>query len=101
MVIAVELAAYADALAGEAEALAARVERSRSRLRVAAIERAARSDLAPRTIATLEGLGLLATDARRARAELREAEDALAALVELQAWVERKLAAAADGLSAA
>ena len=66
----VELAIYADQLAGEAASLAARAERARSRLRQAAIE-------------------------KRARAELSELEAALEALEELQAWVEAELATAA------
>jgi hypothetical protein len=41
----VELAVYADALAGEAASLSARAERPRSRLRQAAIERRARTEL--------------------------------------------------------
>ena len=90
----VDLAIYADALAGEHAALAARAERARSRLREAAIERAARHDLAPATVGALEDLGLLrCVDDREARAELRELELALTALAELQAWVERRLAA--------
>jgi hypothetical protein len=55
----VDLAVYADALAGEAAALAARAERVRSRLREAAIERDARSDLDASTIDALQALGLL------------------------------------------
>jgi hypothetical protein len=89
----VDLAIYADALAGEAASLAARVERARSRLRQAAIERAARDELAPATVARLEALGLLAT--RVDRGELRELEDALDAVERLQAWVEGRLAASA------
>ena len=41
----VDLAIYADALAGEAASLAARAERARSRLRQAAIEKRARTEL--------------------------------------------------------
>jgi hypothetical protein len=89
----VDLAIYADALAGEAASLAARVERARSRLRQAAIERAARDELAPATVARLEARGLLAT--RVDRGELRDLEDALGAVEELQAWVEGRLAATA------
>jgi hypothetical protein len=89
----VDLAIYADALAGEAASLAARVERARSRLRQAAIERAARNELAPATVARLEARGLLATHVDRG--ELRELEDALDAVEELQAWVEGRLAATA------
>jgi hypothetical protein len=90
----VDLAVYADALGGEYAAIAARAERVRSRLREAAIEREARTELAAETIDALQGLGLLrAVDERAARAELRELEHSLEALAELQAWVERRLAA--------
>lgn len=90
----VDLAVYADALAGEAAALSARAERVRARLREAAIERDARSDLDAETIDVLQTLGLLrGFDERAARAELRDLERSLAALGELQAWVERRLAA--------
>jgi hypothetical protein len=91
----VDLAVYADALAGEAAAFAARAERIRSRLRQAKIERRARNDLPPRTVDRLEALGILCgTDERQAHAELRELEESLAALERLQAWVEEELAAA-------
>jgi hypothetical protein len=89
----VDLAIYADALAGEAASLAARVERARSYLRQAAIERAARDELAPATVDRLEALGLLAT--RGDHAELRELQVALDAVEELQAWVEQRLSEAA------
>jgi len=79
----VELAIYADALAGESASLAARAERARSRLRQAAIEKRARSEISG------------AIDEGAARAELREAEAALDALEELQTWVEGELASAA------
>jgi hypothetical protein len=92
----VELAIYADALAGEAASLAARVERARSRLRQAAIERRGRAELSETAIERLEALGLLGgIDERGTRAELRELESALDALEELQAWVESELATAA------
>jgi Spy/CpxP family protein refolding chaperone len=92
---AVELAVYADALAGEAASLSARAERARSRLRQAAIERRARSELSEATIERLEALDLLGTiDERAVRAELRELEAALDALEQLQAWVEAELAEA-------
>jgi hypothetical protein len=91
----VELAIYADALAGEVESLAARAERARSRLRQAAIEKRARRDLTAVAVERLEALGLLgAIDETAARAELREIEAALDALEELQAWVETALTAA-------
>lgn len=90
----VDLAVYADALAGEAAGLSARAERVRARLREATIERDARSDLDADTIDVLQSLGLLrVVDERAARAELRDLERSLAALGELQAWVERRLAA--------
>lgn len=95
---AVELAIYADTLAGESASLSARAERARSRLRQAAIEKRARRDLTEVAVGRLEALGLLgAIDEPDARAELRELEAALDALEELQAWVETEL----SGLSAA
>jgi hypothetical protein len=95
---AVELAVYADALAGEAASLSARAERARSRIRQAAIEKRARRDLTDAAVTRLQALGLLgAIDEPAARAELRELEGAIDALEELQSWVETELA----GLSAA
>ena len=91
----IDLAVYADALAGESAALAARAERVRSRVRQAKIERRARNDLPTNTVDRLEALGILCgTDERAAHGELRELEESLAALDELQAWVESELAAA-------
>ena len=88
----VDLAVFADALAGEHAALSARVERLRSRLRQAKIERRARNDLSAATVDRLEALRLLRpADGRAVRAELRELEESLAALEELQAWVEEEL----------
>jgi glutathione S-transferase len=90
----VDLAIYADALAGEAAGLAARAERARSRLRQAAIEKRARRELTPVAVERLVLLGLLgAIDESAVRAELRELEAALDALEELQSWVESELAA--------
>ncbi len=92
---AVELAVYADALAGEAASLSARAERARSRIRQAAIETRARIELTAVAVERLEALGLLgAIDEPAARAELRELEAALDALEELQGWVEGELEAA-------
>jgi hypothetical protein len=92
---AVELAVYADALAGEAASLSARVERARSRIRQAPIEKGARAELTALAVERLETLGLLgAVDVTAARAELRELEAALDALEELQSWVEGELEAA-------
>ena len=90
----IDLALYADALAGESAALSARAERIRSKLRQAKIERRARNDLTAATVDRLESLGLLGgVDERAAHGDLRELEDSLAALEELQAWVEEELAA--------
>ena len=89
----VELAIYADALAGEAASMAARAERARSRLSQVAIEKRARAEVGEGAIQRLEAFGLLGTiDGRAARAELRELESTLEALEELQAWVEAELA---------
>jgi len=91
----VELAIYADALAGEAASLAARAERARSRIQQAAIEKRARAELSKAAIERLEALGLLGgIDERAIRAELRELEAVLDALEELQGWVEEELAEA-------
>jgi len=89
----VDLAIYADALAGESASLAARAERAHSRLRQAAIEKRARSALSESAAERLEALGLLGSvDEAATRAELRELEAALDALDELQTWVEAELA---------
>jgi cell fate (sporulation/competence/biofilm development) regulator YlbF (YheA/YmcA/DUF963 family) len=89
----VELAIYADTLAGEAASLAARAERARSRLRQAAIQKRARAELSEAAVDRLETIGLLGSlDEAATRAELRELERALDALEELQAWVEAELA---------
>jgi hypothetical protein len=94
-VLSVDLAIYADALAGESAALTARAERLRARLREASIERAARRALPRPTVEQLQRLGLLRTiDERSVRAELSQLDDALDALGQLQAWVEQKLEAA-------
>jgi hypothetical protein len=89
----VDLAIYADALAGESASLAARAERAHSRLRQAAIEKRARSALSEAAVDRLEARGLLGSvDEAATRAELRELEAGLDALDELQAWVEAELA---------
>jgi hypothetical protein len=89
----VDLAIYADVLAGESASLAARAERAHSRLRQAAIEKRARSELSEAAVERLEALGLLGSvDETLTRAELRELETSLDALEELQAWVEAELA---------
>ncbi len=91
----VDLAIYADALAGEAASLAARAERARSRLRQAAIEKRARQELTPVAVERLEAAGVLgAVDETEARRELRELEAALDAVEELQSWLEAELVSA-------
>jgi hypothetical protein len=89
----VDLALYADLLAGEAASLATRIERERGRQRQATIEREARAALAPVAVERLEELGLLST--RGDPALIVELEESLDAIELLQAWVERALARAA------
>ena len=89
----VDLALYADLLAGEAASLAARIERERGKQRQAAIEREARAALAPVALERLEELGLLST--RADAALIVDLEESLDAIELLQAWVERALARAA------
>jgi hypothetical protein len=91
----VDLALYADELAARAATLAAQLERARCRLRQEAIEREARRALGEGSVVRLEALGLLrASDAHAIRMEIRELAASLAAVEELQAWVEERLAAA-------
>ena len=89
----VDLALYADALAGEAAAIAARIERERGRVRQAEIERAAVRDLPTPIVSALRERGLLAT--RGDIEELLALEETLDALERLQAWVEARLSRAA------
>jgi hypothetical protein len=85
----IDLALYADTLAGEAAALAARIERERGRLRQSAVERRARDALPDVVVERLEELGLLAT--RGDVTTLADLEEALDAIEALQAWVEEQL----------
>jgi glycine cleavage system pyridoxal-binding protein P len=85
----IDLALYADTLAGEAAALAARIERERGRLRQAAVERRARDALPDVVVERLDELGLLAT--RGDVTTLADLEEALDAVEALQAWVEEQL----------
>lgn len=88
----VDLAIYADTLAGEHAALTARLEQARSRLREAAIERDAREHLPPEAVRELESLGILGgVDERTARSEIRRLSRALEAVEQLQFWVESRL----------
>lgn len=92
---AVDLAVYADSLAAEAGALAARLDRSRRRLREAAIEQEARRALPATTRHRLEALGLLRPPTAADELEdVAEAQADLAAIERLQAWVEEQLYAA-------
>lgn len=89
---AVDLAVFADVLAGRASTLAARLERTRDAIRQAALEREARRELAPETVARLEALGILSpAEPREQHAEARRLAADLAAVEELQAWVEARL----------
>jgi hypothetical protein len=85
----VDLALYADTLAGEAAAVAARIERERGRMRQAEIERLAARELPTPVVSALRELGLLGT--RGDLQTLAELEDSLDALEALQAWVEEAL----------
>ena len=97
---AVDLALYADELAARSATLAAQLERARGRLRQAAIEREARRALDEGLVERLESLGFLrGADTKVARAEVVELASAVAAVEELQAWVERRLYAAREGLT--
>jgi hypothetical protein len=93
MVRSVDLALYADMLAGEAASLAARIERERGKQRQASIEREARAALAPFAVERLQELGFLAT--RGDAATIVELEESLDAIELLQAWVEGALVRAA------
>jgi len=85
----IDLALYADALAGEAASLAARIERERNRLRQASVEQSAREELPAAVVGQLEALGLLST--RGDVQALVELEESLDAVELLQAWVEEAL----------
>jgi uncharacterized protein involved in type VI secretion and phage assembly len=98
----VDLALYADELASRAATPAAELERARCRLRREAIEREARRALDEGSVARLDAVGIFHRGGTGAlRSELRELSAFLAALGELQAWVEARLAAAQEELSAA
>jgi hypothetical protein len=88
----VDLALYADALAGEAAALGARIERERGRLRQQSVERAARAELSEAAVERLVELGLLTTRGDPER--LAALEESLDAVDVLQAWVEARLSLA-------
>lgn len=95
----VDLALYADVLSAKAARVAAELERTRGALRQAAIEREARRALDPSALTRVERLGVLTRcDARRLRADVIELAADLAALRELQAWTEARLAEAAGAI---
>lgn len=99
---AIDLALYADTLAAQASALAARLERERDLLRQTAIEREARRSLAEATVERLDRMGALSrADARAQRAGVNQLAADLAALEELQAWVEARLFAEREDAAAA
>jgi hypothetical protein len=98
----IDLALYADELAARAATLATQLDLARCRLRREAIEREARRALDEGSITRLEQVGILhLADPRSIRGALRELSASLAAVEELQAWVERRLAAAQEELPAA
>jgi hypothetical protein len=90
----IDLALYADVLAGEAASLAARIERERGRLRQETVERAARAELPRAVVERLDDLGLLRT--RGDPAALADLEEALDAVESLQSWVEARLVVSLD-----
>jgi hypothetical protein len=98
----VDLALYADELASRAATLAAELERARCRLRREEIEREARRALDEGSVARLDAVGVFHPRGSSAlRSEIRDLSASLAALESLQAWVEARLVAAQEELSAA
>ncbi len=88
----IDLAVYADALAGVAATLAARLERTRDGLRQAGIELEARRTFDRTTVDRLEAVGAFGRADRHAlRAEISALEADLAAVGDLQSWVEARL----------
>jgi hypothetical protein len=99
---ALDLSVYADELAARAATLAAQLERAHGRLRRTAIESEARRALDEHLVARLEALDVLrAADTRAVRAEIHELAAALSAVEKLQTWVEERLFAAGEEISAA
>lgn len=88
----VDLALFADVVAARSAAAEARLERARDRIRQSAIEREARRALSPVIVERLERSGVLGlADVRAERGEVKELAEALAALRELQIWIEARL----------
>ncbi|MEZ5101442.1 MAG: hypothetical protein R3C15_16910 [Thermoleophilia bacterium] len=95
---AVDLAVYADALAARRLVVSARLERARAQAAEAAIERAAVVALPHGTVLALEESGVLAhgDGLELASREVDRLARAVAAIDELQTWIEHRLAAALD-----
>jgi hypothetical protein len=99
---AVDLAVFADVLAGRASSVAARLERARDAIRQAALEREVRAQLDGETVERLEALGVLSrADARSQREEAARLAADLRAIERLQAWVEERLFEAREERDAA
>ena len=93
----IDLALFADELAARAATLAAQLDRTRARLRQAGVEREARRALDETSVARLESLGILrGADPADLRAAIRDLAASLAAVEDLQGWVERCLSEASD-----
>ena len=99
---AIDLAVFADVLAGRASSLAAHLARTRDGIRQAAIEREIRGQLDPETVERLEALGVLSrADPRAQREEAARLAADLRAVERLQAWVEERLFEAREERDAA
>jgi hypothetical protein len=99
---AIDLAVFADVLAGRASSLAARLERARDAIRQAALEREVRAQLDAETVERLEALDVLSrADGREQREEAARLAADLRAVERLQAWVEERLFEAREDRDAA
>jgi hypothetical protein len=99
---AIDLAVFADVLAGRASTLAAYLARTRDAIRQAAIEREIRGQLDAETVERLEALGVLTlADPRAQREEAARLAADLRAVERLQAWVEERLFEAREERDAA
>jgi hypothetical protein len=89
----IDVALFVDIVAARTAALEARLDRTRDRIRQAAIERDARRALPGPTVERLERIGVLSlADLRAERREVAELVASLTALRELQTWAENRLA---------
>ncbi len=99
---AVDLAVFADVLAGRASSLAAHLARARDAIRQSAIDREVRGQLEAETVERLEALGVLSNaDPREQRDEAARLAADLRAVERLQAWVEERLFEAREERDAA